>query len=133
MSIFPSLAELQEITGPIVADANVQLGSTVDIFSVVKDRQPGGTYKEIPRLSAHDVPMRLKMLTSEQAQSIFGIETIVEMRGSLARSAGSIDEGNAVEVIGGEFTGQWLKAARLIVKPNSDSYLIGFVKSEALR
>lgn len=133
MSIFPSLEEVQAIAAPIVADAAVQLGSKCDVHEIVSVRQPGGSYKDTPQLAASDVSIRLKMHTTEQAQSIFGKETSVEMRGSCPRSSATIAIGNVIEVVDGEFEGKWLRVARLIEKPLSDSYLLGFVTNDALR
>lgn len=132
MSIFPTLAEIQAIAAPIVADAAVQLGSRADIHAIASVRQPDATYKDVPQLSAHDVAVRLKMLTSEQAQLIFGKETAVEMRGSATRED-VIEVGNVIEVVSGEFAGQWLRVAKLIEKPLTDSYLLGLVTNPALR
>ena len=132
MSIFPTLAEVQAIAAPIVADAAVQLGSKVDVHSIVSERQRDGSSKDVPRASGHDVAVRLKMLTTEQAQEIFGKETIVTMRGSLSRASVTVEAGNVIEVVEGEFAGKWLRVEKLIEKPLTDSYLLGLVTTKAL-
>lgn len=132
MSIFPPLAEIQSIAAPIVADAAVQLGSLCSVYALVRARQPDGSYKnDVPQLKGSGISVRLKMLTSEQAQLVFGEETTVEMQGSTPRTI-TIGVGDVLTVTAGEFAGQWLRVEKLIEKPLSDSYLLGLVTTKAL-
>lgn len=132
MSIFPTLADVQSIAAPIVADAATQLGSRVDIYMVRPERQRDGSSKKTPQLVGHDIALRLKSLTAEQAQQIFGKESTVEMRGSMARSV-VVGSDYVIEVISGEFAGQWFIVQKLIEKPLSDSYVLGLITTKALR
>lgn len=132
MSIFPTAAEMRAIAGPIVADAAEQLGSRADIHAIQSIRQRDGSYKKGPVLSAPAVPVRLTMLTSEQAQEIFGLDAHVEFKGSMVRSV-AVESKNVFEVVSGPFSGQWLIVEKLIENDLSDSYTLGLVTTGALK
>jgi hypothetical protein len=130
-SVFPSAAELKAIAGPLVEDAVEQLGSVVDIHAIVPTKQPDNSYIDTPQLLGSDVKMKLKMLTSEQAQEIFGKESVVEMKGLMTDET-AVEADHLIEVTAGDFAGRWLRVEKVVEKPLANSYMLGLVGTEPL-
>lgn len=130
---FPGLAEIRQSLEPAASHFATELGSRADFHKVVPVAQKDKSFKPVPQLFAHDIAIRLRTLTSEQAQEIFGTEAKVDMRGSMLRTFATVKLGNVIEVIDGEFKGQWLKVEKLIERPLTNSYVLGLLTTEALR
>lgn len=128
---FPGRAEITQALSP-VADAIVtELGSRVDVYVIRSVAQKDKTFKKVPELVSHDVPVRIRVLTAEQAQDAFGKETNVTARALMSR-AFSIEPGFVLQVIDGDFKDEWFSVATLMERPVSITNVLGLVTSEAL-
>lgn len=129
MPVFPSAAQIQRITAPLVIDATKQLGSKVDVYAIVSVRQPDGSSVLMPALQTPNVPVLLTMLTSDKAQSVFGLNTEIKMQGVVPKSVAEINNGAVLNVVTGGFAGLWFTVATEIDQPLSDSYTLGLLYS----
>lgn len=131
MSIFPTATEARAIFAPIVVDAAEQLGSRADIYELVAVRQLDGTSKRVPNLLIqNDVPIRIKVMKSEEVQEIFGLNPNVTMKGSMPRVA-EVAIDNVFDVQSGDFAGQRFQVKSVFPKVLSNSYVLGLVDYEA--
>jgi hypothetical protein len=125
-TFFPSADEMRGMLAPVARDAEQQLGSRVTLFTMQPVRRPDGSYGPAQPVSTGDthVPVKLKSVTLEIAQEIFGAGTDIRMTGKMARIITMLP-GMILSVTEDDWEGQSFEVTKIIERPLSDSYVLG--------
>lgn len=130
-AIFPSREELQATLGPIVGDAAEQLGSRCRVYRTAGTRAADGSTARAPVMFADNVAIRLRMLTREAAEEVFGRDTDTRMSGSARRGA-AVKVGHLIKVLSGGFVGEKFQVKESVENDLSDSLTIGLVECDGV-
>ena len=131
MSIFPTDDEMRAITGPIVIDAAVQLGSLADLYLLQNIEQDDASFEAAPSFEADDVSILFTEVSNAEVLETFGEFAAIVMQGMMSRVA-EITAGAVFNITEGDFSGRWLKVEKVIEEPLSDSYTLGLADTAAL-